>query len=289
MSTEKIKEMTIEDINYPPLLKKISKPPRSLCVRGNLDLGNRPTIAVVGTRRCSDYGKRAAIDLVSGLSKAGCVIVSGLAIGIDSIAHQTALDNNAKTIAVLGSGIDDNSIYPQGNVPLAKKIIDAKGAIVSEYAVGTKPELYYFPERNRIIAGLSQAILIIEAKEKSGALITAKYGLKENKPVFAIPGSIYSPNSAGCHYLIKNGAKLVVSANDILEVLDIDKVTLPSQNAYSPGEKTIIDIIGIEPTHIDQIIQKSKLGAAKVIPLLTNMEAEGKIRNIGGNLFVPVK
>lgn len=210
--------ITIQDKNYPKLLKEIYDPPAILYTRGKL----KPTdkcIGVVGTRKLSDYGSRIANLITRDLAESGLTIVSGLAKGIDTIAHQTALKTNQRTIAVLGSGIDQTSIYPFVNQGLAEKIIQ-NGAVISEFPIGTKPLAQNFPQRNRIVSGLSLGILVIEAPEKSGALITARNALEQNREVFAIPGSIFSQNSLGPNQLIKMGAKLVSQTEDILEELN---------------------------------------------------------------------
>ncbi|MBU1045789.1 DNA-processing protein DprA [Patescibacteria group bacterium] len=284
---EDIKTINIDDSLYPLLLKEIIDPPRVLYYKGNLDFGKNPAIAVVGTRRCSDYGKQAAVEIVSKLAQAGLVIVSGMAKGIDAIAHQTALDYNSKTIAVLGTGVDDKSIYPQENLGLSKKIIESNGAVISEYPPNTPGHKSNFPERNRIISGMSKAVLIIEAKEKSGALITARHALRQKKTVFALPGSIYAPNSKGCNRLIKGGAKLVESAEDILKDFGITPKAM-SRTAVSATdeEKSILDALKNQSLHINQIIEATKLSSAKINSGLINLEIAGIIKNLGGNVFI---
>jgi DNA processing protein len=284
---EKIQKIDINSPEYPKTLKKIIDPPRVLYYRGDLDTKDKPVFAVVGTRRCSDYGKQATMEIVSELSRVGFIIVSGMAHGIDTVAHQTALDNGAKTIAVLGTGIDKKSIYPQENIELAEKIIESKGAVISEFEPGTPGHKSNFPQRNRIISGLSLGTLVIEAKQRSGALITANYAFEQKKKVFALPGSIYCPNSRGCHYLIKKGAKLVENANDILQGLQLD-LTISKKEIISDNkeEKLIIQTLRNQKAmSIDEIIEETKLAPAKVNSTLTGLEIKKIIKNLGGNVF----
>lgn len=215
----KIRIITIRDRLYPRLLKEIYNPPLLLYVRGNLDIKNKPCLGVVGTRKLSAYGQNITPLLTAALVKAKLIIVSGLAKGIDSLAHQTAIKSGGQTIAVLGTGVDQASIYPYSNKYLAEKITQS-GTLVSEFPLGAQPLKQHFPQRNRLISGLSLGVLVIEAPEKSGALITARNALEQNRDVFAVPGQIMSVNSQGPHNLIKMGAKLVSQASDILEELN---------------------------------------------------------------------
>lgn len=217
---EEIKTVSINDALYPEFLKEIKYPPQILYYRGELPV-KEICFAVVGTRTCSAYGKELALKIAGDLAEAGLTIVSGLAYGIDSFAHEAAIERGGKTIAVLGTGLDEKSIYPQPNLALAQRIIETGGALISEYPAGTPGSRVSFPKRNRIISGLCLGVLIVEAKERSGSLITARWARKQMKKVFAVPGQVHSPNSKGCHYLIKHGAKLVESAEDILKELNI--------------------------------------------------------------------
>lgn len=228
-----IEEISINNKEYPEQLRNIYDPPKKIYVLGNKEILKQKGIAIVGSRRCSEYGKRVSLKISKELSEKGINIISGLAIGIDTYAHlgnlqaqlgvkkiykcsQTKMDYNVgKTIAVLGSGIDE--IYPRENRDLAISIIKTGGCIVSEYPIGTKIERKNFPERNRIISGLSTGVLIVEAAERSGALITAEFALEEGKEVFAVPGNIFSKTSAGTNKLIKDGAKIIISSQDITE------------------------------------------------------------------------
>ncbi len=208
----------LEDKNYPRLLKEIYDPPAQLYCLGELKNEEKFPLAVVGTRKISLYGKKITEYFVNALAQSGLTIVSGLALGVDGLAHQIALENRARTIAVLGSGLD--IIYPPAHKKLAKKIIDSHGALLSEYPLKTHPSRLSFPARDRIIAGLSLGVLVIEAPIKSGALITARFALEQGREVFAIPGGIYNENSQGCNLLIKMGAKPVTRPEEILEVLE---------------------------------------------------------------------
>lgn len=216
-----IEKISINEKEYPQQLKNIYDPPQYLYVLGNKKILNQKGIAIVGSRKCTNYGKEKAIKISEELSKNKINIISGLAIGIDSYAHfgnikiQNIKNEYGKTIAVLGSGIDQ--IYPKQNVELARKIIQTGGCIISEYPIGTMPKKEHFPQRNRIISGLSIGVVIVEAQEKSGALITADFAIEQGREVFAVPGDVNKKESVGSNQLIKDGAKMVTSIIDILE------------------------------------------------------------------------
>lgn len=213
----KIEEISIESESYPKLLKNIYDAPLKLYTLGNIEILNQIGIAIVGSRKATEYGKKVAIKMSKELSEHGINIISGLALGIDTYAHKGNIlaDSSGKTIAVLGSGLDE--IYPKQNIGLARNIVQSGGCIISEYPVGTKPEKKNFPQRNRIISGLSSGVLVVEASKKSGALITADFALEQGKDVFAVPGNITSLMSEGCNMLIRDGAKIIRSSGDILE------------------------------------------------------------------------
>lgn len=212
----KIEEISINNSEYPEQLRNIYEPPHKLYILGNKEILKQKGIAIVGSRKATEYGKKIAFNISRELSINGINIISGLAIGIDSYAHLGNLNQNiGKTIAVLGSGID--KIYPKENIELAKKIIQSKGCIISEYPTGTKASKLNFPQRNRIISGISKGVLVVEANEKSGALITADFAIEQGREVFAVPGDITKEQSKGCNLLIKDGAKIVLSSQDILE------------------------------------------------------------------------
>ena len=296
---EEIREIRIESENYPKLLKGIKNPPKVLYIRGELKSSapkgqaslseaewDEQCFAVVGTRRFSSYGKQVALEIAGDLAEAGLTIVSGLAPGIDTFCHQATLERKKQTIAVLGTGLDEKSIYPQSNLKLAQKIIETGGCLISEYPEGTRGTQFTFPQRNRIISGISLGVLVIEAKEKSGALITAEWAKKQGRKVFAIPGPIHSSNSRGPHKLIKEGAKLVENANDILLELNLPEITRPDLvEGENREENLILESLKEESLYIDKIIEKTKLPAAIVASTIAILEIKGKIRNLGGNIY----
>ncbi len=217
MKEKNIQILTIKDEDYPYLLKQIYDPPSVIYIMGNKKILSQNGIAIVGSRNCSLYGQKIAKHLSYQLAKKGIHIISGLARGIDTFSHIGTLQAKGKTIAVLGSGLD--VIYPPENAKLAEKIVESGGCLVSEYIVGTKPLGEHFPARNRIISGLASGVVVVEASEKSGSLITVDFALEQGKNVYAVPGNINSPNSLGTNSLIKQGAKIVTSIEDILEDL----------------------------------------------------------------------
>jgi len=281
---EEIKKIRIEE--YPKLLKKIKDPPEILYLRGKI-LPNENCFAIVGTRRCSAYGKQVALEIAGDLAETGLTIVSGLAPGIDTFSHLAAVERKKRTIAVLGTGLDEKSIYPKSNLKLAQRILETGGCLISEYPPGTPGSKFTFPQRNRIISGLSLGILVVEAKERSGALITAEWARKQKRKVFAIPGPIHSLNSKGPHKLIKEGAKLVENANDILKDLGLPYSTsgVGYLTGGTPEESLILEALKEGPLYIDKIIEKTKLSAAVVASTLAILEIKGKVRNLGGNNY----
>lgn len=287
----KIKIITMFDDNYPRMLKEIYGFPPLLFVLGNFNINNDFCLAVVGTRKISNYGKQATQKIVSSLSSAGLTIISGLALGIDACAHQTSLDASGKTIGVLGSGLDQ--IYPATNRSLAQKMIATGGAVISEFPLGTIPYKSNFPLRNRIISGLSLGTLVIEADIKSGALITAKYALEQNREVFAIPGNIHSTYSQGPNQLIKQGAKMVTEPNDILETLNLHLAkTFKETKDIIPEnetEKILLEILQAQELHVDKIIQSSRLNISLVNSTLTVLEMKGLIKNLGGQVYAKAR
>lgn len=289
LEKEKIKVITIKDKDYPKLLKEIYDPPPLLYYQGILE-EDEFSLAVVGTRKIGLYGKQVTSQIVKDLALNGITIISGLALGIDALAHQTTLAVKGRTIAVLGSGLDWQNIYPAENRYLVKNIIENKGLVISEYPIGTLPLKYHFPYRNRIISGLCLGTLVVEAPLDSGALLTAKYALEQNREVFAIPGDIYHQNSEGTNNLIKMGAKLVSTASDILEALNLTQATdfIASKEIIpdTKEEEILLKIISYEPVHVDKLIQASKLNTSVVNSTLIMMEMKGKVKNIGGNYYV---
>ncbi len=290
MEQEKIKIITIDDQLYPKLLKEIYAPPPLLYYRGQIKNLDQFNLAVVGSRKYSNYGQQVTEKIVSDLARNDITIVSGLALGIDTLAHATALETNGKTIAVLGSGLDKQSIYPSANRYLANKIVESDGIVFSEFPLGALPMKHHFPQRNRTIAGLCLATLVVEASEKSGALITARYALEQNREIFAVPGSIFSVNSIGANNLIKLGAKVVSEAQDIIEALDLTQVAEYIDNKKiipeSVEEELILSQLNHEPMHIDELIKLTKLNTSVINSALTIMEMKGMVKNLGGTQYV---
>ncbi len=280
-----IKIITLVDENYPSRLREIHFPPPVLYYRGTL-VENELCLGVVGTRRITSYGREVTEILVEHLAEAGLTIVSGMARGVDSIAHRTALKAGGRTLAILGCGVD--IIYPPENTNLYNDII-ANGAVMSEFPMGMAPNPGNFPARNRIISGLSLGVLVTEADEKSGSLITASQALEQNREVFAVPGPIYSKLSLGPSLLIKQGAKLVSSAQDVLDELNLDlevqQNTAKKVIADSPDEQSILTILENQQLHIDQIIRESGFTSNQLVGLLTTMELKGKVKNLGGGNY----
>ena len=282
-----INTITIKDKSYPALLKEIYSPPSLLFIRGSLPSDQEVILAVVGTRKTTPYGRQITTDLVNQFSQAGLTIVSGLALGIDALAHQSAIKSGGNTIAVLAGGLD--RIYPATNNQLAESIINKGGSLISEYPPGILPLKQHFPVRNRIISGLAQGVVIVEGNEDSGSLITAQCALEQNRNVFAVPGNITSPTSRGPNKLLKLGAKLITSATDVLEDLNVDQIKKISQNKkiipQSKEEKKLLTILTTEPIHIDELPQKSKLNISIINSTLTKMEMKGLVRHLGGMYY----
>lgn len=278
----KVKVLTCDSPAYPKRLKEIYDYPPVLYVRGNLSPEDECCLAVVGTRRATVYGRQVTEEIVNDLARSKITIVSGLAKGIDSIAHRAALEAGGRTIAVFACGLD--IVYPAENAKLAREIME-HGALISEYPLGTKPKADNFPRRNRIMSGLSLGVLVVEAGENSGALITANQALEQNREVFAVPGSILSPASRGTNQLIQEGAKLVRNYVDILEELNLAamaqqlemKELIPSNET----ESLILKQLSHEPTHIDDICRNSKLTTALVNSTLTMLELKGMVKQVG--------
>ncbi len=286
----KVNVLTLEDALYPENLKTIHYPPPVLYFKGTIKESDKNSISIVGSRKATYYGKMVAEKLSKDLSLAGLTIISGMARGIDTAAHKGVLSVNGRTIAVLGCGIDH--IYPPENRRLAQEI-EASGAVISEFSLSTLPERQNFPRRNRIISGLSLGTVVVEAAEKSGALITADFALDQGREVFAIPGNINSPLSNGSHNLIKQGAKLVNNYQDILEEIHtvLPKITTVKEIAIKDAslgekEKKIYRLITKEPIQIDEIIETSKLSAGKVSEILLNLELKDLIKEIEGKRFI---
>lgn len=283
--------ITFWDEDYPEALKHIYDPPALLFVKGTLKKEDKFSVAIVGTRQPSTYGKLVTERLTRELARKGLTIVSGLAYGIDTLAHKFSLESGARTLAVLGSGVD--VIYPSDNRSLAKRI-ESNGALISEFPMGTDPDRNNFPRRNRIICGLSMGTLVIEAGLKSGALITAAMALDQGREVFAVPGNIDSPKSLGTNELLKQGgAKLVVSIEDILEEIQpqfsLDLQMERKERAaaqLSEPEKKIVDLLSNEPMHIDRIAADSGQPTSHVLAVLLSLELKNLVKQMPGKQFV---
>jgi len=282
-----IRLITWEDDDYPYNLRHIENPPFLLYVKGELKPQDEWAVAVVGTRRATVYGKEATRFLVSELARSHITIVSGLARGIDAVAHQAALDAGGRTIAVLGSGLD--IIYPPEHKKLARAIVK-NGALLSEYPLGTKPEGSNFPPRNRIISGLAKGVLVVEAGETSGALITADFAAEQGRDVFAVPGSIFYKSCRGTNKLIQQGAKLVLSAEDILEELNISMVEereeVKEAVPMTETEALLLQHLSTEPVHIDELGRATGLPISIVSSTLALMELKGLVRQVGGMNYI---
>ncbi len=281
-----VKVITWHDPDYPSRLKEIYDYPPLLYVRGSLASGDEWCLAVVGTRRATVYGRQVTEEIVADLAQSKITIVSGLAKGIDSVAHHSALEAGGRSIAVFGCGLD--IVYPSENVNLARRIMQ-QGALISEYPLGARPKGENFPRRNRIMSGLSLGVLVVEAGETSGAMITAHLALEQNREVFAIPGSILSPASRGTNQLIQEGAKLVRDYRDILEELNLTavahQVEMKELIPPSDTESLLLKQLGAEPTHIDEVCRSSGLPISTVSSTLAMMELKGLVKQVGAMNF----
>jgi DNA processing protein len=287
-----IHALTLLDDDYPASLREVADPPPVLFVRGRLAPSDAVAVAVVGTRRATPYGYAVAERLGRGLADAGVTVVSGLAKGIDTAAHAAALDAGGRTIAVLGNGLDQ--VYPPENAGLTRRLIqDDAGAVVSEFAPGVPPDAVNFPRRNRIISGLSRCTVIVEAGERSGALITADFALEQGREVMVVPGSVLNPMSAGPNELLKQGATPVTNVQDILDTLsDVlptlgrgsDTVARDVPN-LDPRETTVWQALGGEPLHVDELARTVGAGAGDVCATLTMLELKGLARQVGAMLY----
>ncbi len=284
--------VTLADTQYPEPLRAIPDAPPVLYLRGEYIEKDKLAIAIVGTRRTTSYGRRIAQQFAQELGRLGFTIVSGLAEGIDTAAHRGALKVNARTIAITGSGFA--RLYPQGNRKLLEEIV-SNGCAMTEFAPAVAPEKWTFPQRNRIISGLSRGVLVVEAPQESGALITARWALEHNREVFAVPGSILGESHRGCHKLIKEGAKLVESVTDILEEFKDLRVLFqvrkekpaPAQKLpLSPLEEKIFSAIDFEPVHFDEIVSKTGLSVGEVSEGLLTLALQGVVQELEGKRYV---
>lgn len=277
--------VTLADAAYPGALLDQSDPPVLLYAKGRIELLNCPALAIVGSRNATRQGEANAEAFAEALAAAGITIVSGLALGIDAAAHRGALKSLASTIAVIGTGPD--RIYPARNQDLARMLAE-RGLIISEFPVGTPPLANNFPRRNRIIAGLGLGCLVVEAAQRSGSLITARLAAEAGREVFAIPGSIHSPLSRGCHALIRQGAKLVESAQDVLEELRWETGLSASNSidsADNSGEPALLALLGHDPCTVDALIERSGLTADSILAMLMALELDGRVAQLPGGLY----
>ena len=290
IESQGIKILTWQDDAYPQRLKEIEQPPPVLYIRGEYLPDDLFAVAIVGTRRVTPYGRQITEELASYLAGNGISVVSGLARGVDAIAHQTALKAGGRTIGVLGSGVD--KIYPPEHRQLAERMID-NGSIVSDYAPGTPPDASNFPPRNRIISGLSLAVVVIEAGETSGALITAEFAAEQGREVFAVPGSILAPQSKGTNKLIQQGALPMLNINDLLQALDLTRMgEQKAARKIMPADETearVMNVLGPQPLHVDEIRSQTELPIEKVSAALALMELKGMVRQVGGMNYVAVR
>ncbi|MBU1160089.1 DNA-processing protein DprA [Patescibacteria group bacterium] len=276
----------LEPGKFPLLLKEIHSPPKELYIIGKLPPEDKIYLAVVGSRKFTTYGKEACEKIISGLKGFNFVIVSGLALGIDSIAHRAAIINNLPTIAIPGSGLDEKVLHPHSHKKLAEEIVKTGGCLLSEFEPEMPAGLHTFPIRNRIIAGISHGVLVIEAAERSGTLITANFALEFNRDVFAVPGSIFNENSKGTNRLIKMGATPIMSAEDILDAYDVAhsgenlKINFP----VSALEQKILEAL-TEPANRDDLIRKLGLSATEINSTLSLMLLNGLIKESGGEIY----
>lgn len=276
--------MALGDPDYPPQLLATADPPLLLWLQGRRELLATPSLAVVGSRNPTAQGGDNARAFAEALARAGYTIVSGLALGVDAAAHEGALDAGGATIAVVGTGLDQ--VYPRRNTGLAARLLAAGGLILSEYSLGTPVLPANFPRRNRLIAGLSQGCLVVEAAVQSGSLITARLAVEAGREVFAIPGSIHSPQARGCHALIRQGAKLVESTQDVLEELSgITPAAAPEITETPHQQQALLDAMGFDPVSLDALMARSGWPAAELSAALLELELDGEVARLAGQLF----
>ena len=290
IESQGINILTWQDESYPGRLKEIDQPPPVLYIRGEYLPDDLFAVAIVGTRRATAYGRQITEEISSFLAANGITVISGLARGVDAIAHQSTLKAGGRTIAVLGSGVD--MIYPPEHRGLAEQMME-RGAVISDYALGTPPDASNFPPRNRIISGLSLAVVVIEAGETSGALITAEFAAEQGREVFAVPGSILAPQSKGTNKLIQRGALPLLSMNDLMQALDLTRVgEQKAARKVIPADETearLMNVLGSEPLHVDEIRNQAELPIEKVSATLALMELKGMVRQVGGMNYVAVR
>lgn len=282
--------LTWQDESYPARLKEIDQPPPVLYLRGEYLPDDLFAVAIVGTRKVTPYGRQVTEEIAAFLAANGMTVISGLARGVDAIAHQTSLKVGGRTIGILGSGVD--KIYPPENRSLADQMME-RGAVMSDYPVGTPPDATNFPPRNRIISGLSLAVVVVEAAETSGALITAEFAAEQGREIFAIPGSIFAPQSKGTNRLIQKGAQPLLTPEDLMQALDLTRVgAQKSARKILPSDETearVLDLLGSEPLHVDEIRSQAGLPIEKISAALAMMELKGMVRQVGGMNYVAMR
>ena len=287
LKRQKIDFVTIDDSNYPENLFELDDAPAVLYIKGKIKANDTNAVAIVGSRKMTSYGREVTERFATELASMGVTIVSGLAFGIDVCAHKSSLAVGGRCIAVLASGVD--MITPRSNQWLGDEIVKKGGAIVSEFPIGTIPQKAFFPHRNRIISGLSKAVIVIEGMIKSGTLHTASHAANQGRTVFAVPGQITSPMSGAPHYLIQNGAKMATSVSDILNELNLQlKVDKDAVEKVMPSDKTekqILEVLETEEMHMDEIARTSGISVNQVSAKLTMMELKGLVRNMGGGIY----
>lgn len=295
LAASNIRLIPFDSDDYPALLAEIPNPPHLLYLRGRIEVNRRPFLTVVGTRKPSEYGLGIAREFARELAKSGITVVSGLAFGIDQEAHKGALEGGGDTIAVLGNGLDDDSISPRTHLNLAHAI-ERQGALLSDYPPGTEAAEHTFPARNRIMAGMSLGTIVVEASEKSGTIITANLALDFNRDVFAVPGSIHAEGSRGPHALIRNGATLIASLADILDALplvrerehqkEMSESPEKEPENLSSDEERLLKILGSDTIHIDALVKRSTLGTSSALSSLAFLEMKGLIKNVGNMHYI---
>ncbi|GHO43529.1 DNA-processing protein DprA [Ktedonospora formicarum] len=290
LEKRRIRVLTWQDEDYPPLLNQLEYAPPVLYIYGQLNDDDRQcTLGIVGTRRMTSYGRQVTERFTGDLVKGQVTIISGLALGVDTVAHSTALDEGGRTIAVLASGLD--TIYPPPNRSLAKRIVESgQGALISAFPLGVRPDAGNFPARNHLIAGLSLGILITEAPARSGALITANSALQQGREIFGVPHSIFSPGGEGVNKLLQEGAHLVTNVKDIIERLNIhmlpQQIEVKKALPANAEEEVLLALLSQEPRHIDEIIRESDLPANNVTATLTIMQLKGMVKDMGGMSYI---
>jgi DNA processing protein len=289
LRTERIDVVTLRHERYPDLLREISAPPPVLFVRGEVTLSDRRAVAIVGTRRMSHYGREMARAIASDLARAGVTIVSGLARGIDGVAHSAALDAGGRTIAVMGNGV--RKVYPYEHRQLAARIA-AQGAVLSDFHPDAEPDAPNFPARNRLISGLALGVVVIEAPNRSGALITVDFAADQGRDVFAVPGPAMGDSSAGCNRILRDGARLVRSAEDILEDLRLGEapkqLALDTPAALEEPARRVLAVLTADPRHIDEIAALADESIASLASTLMTLELQGFVRNVGAQYYARI-